>query len=96
MRKEIARVLTVYNQQAKSKVNFNLELSGLFNCVFHLTLPDLPLFLFLLSCLSLSLSQLRETCAGAGFVPKALREKKTRAIRRRLTPEQVSKRPELS
>lgn len=34
-------------------------------------------------------SKLREKYAGERFVPIDLREKKTRAIRRRLTPEQV-------
>ena len=53
VRKSIARVLTVYNQQAKSK--------------------------------------LREAFAGAKFVPKQLREKKTRAMRRALTPAQAAK-----
>jgi large subunit ribosomal protein L35e len=35
--------------------------------------------------------KLREKFAGQTFVPVALREKKTRAIRRRLTAEQVAK-----
>jgi len=34
---------------------------------------------------------LREVYAGQTFLPKDLREKKTRAIRRRLTPEQANK-----
>ena len=53
VRKNIARVLTVYNQQFKAK--------------------------------------LREKFQGEKFVPKELRAKKTRAIRRRLTSEQASK-----
>ena len=36
-------------------------------------------------------SKLREAFAGADFVPKQLREKKTRAMRRRLTTEQANK-----
>ena len=51
VRKSIARVLTVHNQLAKSK--------------------------------------LREKVVGTKFVPIELRSKTTRAIRRRLTPEQV-------
>ena len=53
VRKSIARVLTVTNQQAKKK--------------------------------------LREHFAKEKFIPKTLREKKTRAIRRKLTKEQASK-----
>ena len=56
VRKDIARVLTVANQLAKSK--------------------------------------LREQYAGAVHMPVDLREKKTRAIRRRLTPEQAAKKTE--
>ena len=51
VRKNIARVLTVYNQNMKKK--------------------------------------LRELYQNEKFVPKELRSKKTRAMRRRLTPEQV-------
>lgn len=36
-------------------------------------------------------SKLREKFAGEKFVPIELREKKTRAIRRRLTKEQIAK-----
>jgi len=53
VRKNIARVLTVANQQAKSK--------------------------------------LREKYAGQKFVPVDLRPKFTRAIRRKLTPEQLAR-----
>lgn len=53
VRKNIARVLTVANQTAKSK--------------------------------------LREKFAGQKHIPVDLREKKTRAIRRRLSPEQANK-----
>ena len=39
----------------------------------------------------ISKSAVRDQFKGAKFVPKELREKKTRAIRRRLTPEQANK-----
>jgi large subunit ribosomal protein L35e len=67
VRKDIARVLTVYHQTQKAKVR-----AGSSTNTPRLMRP-----------------QLREASVNVKFVPVDLRPKKTRAIRRALTKEQV-------
>ena len=88
IRKSIARVLTVTNQITKSKVN--IITCNMNNEMNYLSFKWCASYLIhLLSLNVCKITQLREKFAGAKFVPIDLRVKKTRAIRRRLTKEQV-------
>ena len=82
VRKSIARVLTVHNQLAKSKVISYDSLSPGINITMSTSLPTDERMLYFEF-------QLREKVVGTKFIPIELRAKTTRAMRRRLTPEQV-------